>query len=247
MRIHSFLAGIFASQVLAYPSDMERTDSLEWTDLTAAIGEVIKLVPVNILTDDFCHSLTIVEKSLVALFGIQDTEKDGQYGDVTVLFARATCESGNVGVLVGPFLKKELQKRLGNKTVALQGAKYPGIIEDYYSPNPENGKPMADMIKSTIANCPNTKIVVGGFSQGCMVAHDAMDFLDADSASKVKAFVTFGDPYSQKAVAQIDQSKVKIYCHVGDNICVHGPLVLPQHVTYGLDVADAASFIISQL
>lgn len=39
----------------------------------------------------------------------------------------------------------------------------------------------------------------------------------------------FGDPFNGTAVGNIDTSKVKTFCHRGDNICEGGILVLPPH------------------
>lgn len=40
-------------------------------------------------------------------------------------------------------------------------------------------------------------------------------------------------------------SKTDIICHVGDDICEHGDLVLPPHLTYSEDAGAAASFVVS--
>lgn len=41
--------------------------------------------------------------------------------------------------------------------------------------------------------------------------------------------INFGDPNNGSRVGLIDNSKVKIFCHEGDNICEGGILVLPPH------------------
>jgi cutinase len=48
-----------------------------------------------------------------------------------------------------------------------------------------------------------------------------------------------------KAIPNVDASKVDTYCHDGDNICVNGDFILPQHLTYGENVAAAATFIVA--
>jgi len=65
---------------------------------------------------------------------------------------------------------------------------------------------------------------------------------DASAVSKV---VIFGDPDDGKALPNVAASKVDVYCHVGDNICVNGDLILPAHLTYGINAEAAAAFVVS--
>ena len=78
-----------------------------------------------------------------------------------------------------------------------------------------------------------------------MVHNAASDI--GDAMSSVSAVVIFGDPDSHEPVAGIDSSKVKVYCHDGDDICDQGDIILAQHLTYAADADDASSFIVSQL
>lgn len=48
-----------------------------------------------------------------------------------------------------------------------------------------------------------------------------------------------------QALANIPASKVDVYCHAGDNICVNGDLILPAHLTYAVNAAAAAAFVAS--
>ena len=90
-------------------------------------------------------------------------------------------------------------------------------------------------------------MVLGGYSQGGYVVHNAASDVGSDAMSKVSAVVIFGDPDSHEAVSGIDSSRVMIVCHVGDDICDQGDLILIQHLTYAEDAASAASFVVSQL
>ena len=77
--------------------------------------------------------------------------------------------------------------------------------------------------------------------------HDAATSLGASVMSRVSAVVIFGDPYSKRAVDNIDASKVRVICHDGDNICENGPIILLQHLTYALDADSAADFVVSKV
>jgi cutinase len=48
-----------------------------------------------------------------------------------------------------------------------------------------------------------------------------------------------------QALPNVASSKVDVYCHNSDNICVNGDLVLPAHLTYGINAAAAAAFVAS--
>lgn len=89
--------------------------------------------------------------------------------------------------------------------------------------------------------------MLGGYSQGGALVHNAAADVGSETMSKVAAVVTFGDPDSSTPVAGIDASKVLIICHEGDNICQHGDLILLPHLTYAENADQAASFVMSQL
>ncbi|RDI78806.1 hypothetical protein Vi05172_g11125 [Venturia inaequalis] len=107
-----------------------------------------------------------------------------------LLFARGTGEPANMGYVVGPGLGTGLKKALGGD-ILIQGVDY--------STNFSGGgaTEMVKLVKSIISKCPNTKIVLGGYSQGAMQVHQALGSLGGDAA-KVSVAVTFGDPYSNQ-------------------------------------------------
>lgn len=46
-------------------------------------------------------------------------------------------------------------------------------------------------------------------------------------------------------VPNVDASKTKIFCNVGDNICDNGDLILAPHLLYGTNAVEAATFATS--
>jgi predicted esterase len=50
------------------------------------------------------------------------------------------------------------------------------------------------MIQTTMKNCPNTKIVMSGYSQGGQLVHNATKLLPASTMAAVSSVVIFGDP-----------------------------------------------------
>jgi cutinase len=112
---------------------------------------------------------------------------------------------------------------------------------------------------------------MAGYSQGGQLVHNAAVQLPASVTAKVAAAVIFGDPGESiaslapfsgyqamisrhglnrrvdngTAVQGVPAARTKIICHAGDNICQHGALVLPPHLTYGQDAGTAADFVVS--
>lgn len=48
-----------------------------------------------------------------------------------------------------------------------------------------------------MTSCPNTKVIMAGYSQGGQLVHNAATMLDSTTASKVAGAVIFGDPGKQ--------------------------------------------------
>jgi cutinase len=105
---------------------------------------------------------------------------------------------------------------------------------------------MAQLVGQAQAQCPNTKVVVSGYSQGGQLVHNAAKMLNATTAAAVSSgmnfpplhalanelkVVIFGDPNNGTAVAGISAAKTLVICHAGDNICQHGDQVLQPHLT----------------
>lgn len=52
----------------------------------------------------------------------------------------------------------------------------------------------ADLVTQAMTQCPDTKVVMAGYSQGGQLVHNAAKMLPASTTSKVMAAVIFGDP-----------------------------------------------------
>lgn len=118
---------------------------------------------------------------------------NGVCAPLTVIFARGTSESGNIGSVVGPPLFKALISALGSSKVALQGVTYPASAAGNANQGGDGGPTMKSLAQQALANCPTTKIVLSGYSQGAMVVHNALN-KQGLSSSSVSAIVEFGDP-----------------------------------------------------
>ncbi|WP_162938393.1 cutinase family protein [Mycobacterium kyogaense] len=86
--------------------------------------------------------------------------------DVEVIFARGTSEPPGIG-RVGQALTDVLSTQLGGRTVSTYGVNYPASYD--FLNTAVGATDAAGRIASLAAQCPNTKIVLGGYSQGAAV------------------------------------------------------------------------------
>lgn len=106
---------------------------------------------------------------------------------------------------------------------------------------------MADEAKSILSSCPDTKLVLGGYSQGAMVTHNALSAQGLDG-SKVAAVVAFGDPFNGQEFTGVDASKVKEFCGSEDALCSAGGTdASGGHISYSSSAQPAADFIVQAL
>ncbi|KAJ6583999.1 cutinase, partial [Mycena vulgaris] len=165
-----------------------------------------------------------------------------------VIFARGTAEVAPIGSVVGPPLQTVLQSALGGKSLTFTGVDYaadiPGFLE---GGDPAGSAAMAQDLTNAAASCPNAALVSSGYSQGGQLVHNSAKLLSASVAARIKAVVIFGDPDNGQAVQGVSSSNTDVICHVGDDICLGGDLVLLPHLTYGQDVPAAAAFIASKV
>jgi len=151
--------------------------------------------------------------------------------DVDLVFARGTGEAQGPSVLQGGTLNA-LKSGLSGKSVSSYSVVYPAGAD-------QNAKPGADdlvkHVKSVAASCPNTKFVLGGYSQGGTVVDLAIGVslfgpaptgtIPADLAPRVAAIVTFGNPLGNNRLAAASptySSRIKEFCASGDPVCRNG-------------------------
>jgi cutinase len=164
--------------------------------------------------------------------------------DVEVTFARGTDEPPGVGG-VGQAFVDSLRSQVGGRSVGVYPVNYPAT-EDW-PPSASAGAGDANAhVQSMVANCPNTRLVLGGYSQGAMVidlitiarasvAGFTAATLSADQADHVAAVAVFGNltnrllgPMSE--ISPWYGTKAIDLCAPGDPICSPGGgLALPSH------------------
>ncbi|KAL8986657.1 MAG: hypothetical protein Q9169_008772 [Polycauliona sp. 2 TL-2023] len=110
---------------------------------------------------------------------------------------------------------------------------------------------MVSLVQQALQQCPDTKIVLSGYSQGGSVVHKAGTLLN--SATPIAAepvcttAVLFGDPANGSPVANV--RNLKQYCARGDKVC-EAPksfAITAAHGSYRSNgnTADAANYVAS--
>lgn len=107
------------------------------------------------------------------------------------------------------------------------------------------GPQMAASVAAALVQCPSTKIIVSGYSQGAMVVHNAFSAQGLKS-SRVSGAVLFGDPLIRSSVGDLAKDKVKEFCGTSDTVC-GSPTgdVSGGHLSYGSIADQAADFVIA--
>jgi len=113
------------------------------------------------------HFLVVVTVSAALLSARTDIASAATCPDVEVTFARATTEPPGVGVVGQQFIDS-LRSQVGGRSVGVYAVNYPASFDFVPSTNAGTADASAH-VQGMIANCPNTKMVLGGYSQGAMV------------------------------------------------------------------------------
>ena len=110
---------------------------------------------------------------------------------VTLIFARGTIELGNVGSITGPPFFNALSDAIGAENLAVQGVDYPASIIGYLEGGDLGGAATtAKLLEQAASQCPNTQIVLSGYSQGAQVVHLGEAQISAEVAGRIVAVVS---------------------------------------------------------
>lgn len=201
--------------------------------------------------------------------------------DIGVVFARGTYEPAGVG-LTGQAFVDAIHARAGQRSVDVYPVAYEaggnfGDGIEFAKTVVDGIRDAANRIQATVASCPNTRIVLGGYSQGAVVAGfvtsaavpDSIpaeytqyipEPMSPDTAGHVAAVVLMGKP-SDQFMLGIGAPPILIgpryvdktieLCAPGDTICDGSPPGAPG-IAHGLYVVngmadEGAAFAIDRL
>lgn len=163
--------------------------------------------------------------------------------DVEVVFARGTDEPEGIGA-VGRALVDTLKPMLKGQTIGTYAVEYPASYDFLEAAAGAND--MSRRIKTTVADCPDTKLVLGGYSQGAAVVDIVAtapiaglgytEPLPRAVVPHVAAVVVFGNPSARLGQPLTRMSpdfgpKTADLCNRADPICSLGR-DWNSHVTY---------------
>ncbi|OFJ52939.1 cutinase family protein [Mycolicibacterium grossiae] len=198
--------------------------------------------------------------------------------DAEVVFARGTSEAPGVGG-TGQSFVDAVRAQAGARTVGVYAVNYAASSD--FNNREEIARTVIDGVRDAgqrieymSTACPNTRIVLGGYSQGALVAGFTTSdtapagvpaglvpaALPAAAADHVAAVVLFGTP-SEQFLAQYDAPQLVIgpnfadktlrLCAQGDTICDGGFTGAPTvaHALYGVNgqVNEGAAFAVGRL
>jgi cutinase len=182
----------------------------------------------------------------------------GPCPDVQVVFARGTGEPPGVG-RVGQGFVDSLRPLLGGKSVAVYAVDYPASYNFLRATDGANDA--STFVQNIATTCPDTRIVLGGFSQGAAVVDlitmggQAFGFarpMPADVARHVAAVAVFGNPSNRigggplTLISPLYGDKTIDLCNGADPVCSPGN-DRPAHSLYvEAGMTDQAAHFVAQ-
>lgn len=184
--------------------------------------------------------------------------------DVEVVFARATGERPGVGG-VGQSFVDAVRSLAGGRSVAAYGVNYPASadFEDlagFRTTVTDGVRDDAFRVQFMAETCPQTRLILGGYSQGAAVTAITTSAMTPAAATNVAAVVLFGKPtgdfvpkYDVPAidVGPVLGDRALELCALADSVCdgvVTGePSVAHTSYTGNGMAAEGAAFAVSKL
>jgi cutinase len=198
--------------------------------------------------------------------------------DVEAIFARGTAEPPGVGG-IGQAFVDALRSQVGGRSLGVYPVNYPASADfaggiQFAATVVEGIRDAAAHVQATAANCPKTRMVLGGFSQGAVVAGFVTSAvvpegvpaalvpapMPPEVADHVAAVTLFGKPSNQfmrdvgappVVIGPLYAAKTIDLCADGDTICNGAPPGAPSiaHALYPMNgmVNQAAAFAVGRL
>ena len=173
---------------------------------------------------------------------------------VQVVFARGTNDSPGLG-RIGDAFVRSLRGKVGGRSVGTYAVNYPASYDFLAAANGANDA--SGHIQWMMDNCPNTRMVLGGYSQGAAVIDviaavpfPAVGFnapLPPNTPDHVAAIAVFGNPTAKVGLpltsSPVWGSRAIDLCNANDPICTEGDSVEAHRAYDGGPANQAASFV----
>jgi len=178
--------------------------------------------------------------------------------DIEVTFARGTNDTPGLGRVGGAFVD-QLRHKVGGRSVGAYAVNYPASFDFLAAADGANDA--SGHIQWMADNCPDTRQVLGGYSQGAAV----MDVIGAIpvpgvgfnnplppfAAGHVAGIAVFGNPSAKLGLpltaSPVWGGKVIDLCNPGDPICQSDGRDMGAHSAYAGGATNAAADFIAGL
>lgn len=174
--------------------------------------------------------------------------------DIEVVFARGTNEDPGLGRIGNAFVGS-LRSKVGGRSVGTYAVGYPASYDFLAAANGANDA--SGHVQWMMENCPNTRLVLGGYSQGAAVIDviSAVPFpavgfnapLPPNAPDHVAAIAVFGNPSAKIGLPMTSSpvwgTRSIDLCNGGDPICGPGEDVEAHRAYTGGPTNQAAGFV----
>jgi cutinase len=175
--------------------------------------------------------------------------------DIEVVFARGTTEAPGLGRVGGAFVDS-LRNKVGGRSVGAYAVNYPASYDFLAAADGANDA--SAHIQFMMNSCPNTRLVLGGYSQGAAVVDviaavpiPAIGFnnpLPPNTPDFVAGIAVFGNPSAKLGLPMTTSpvwgGRSIDLCNGGDPVCQTDGENVPAHSAYaGGPTNQAANFI----
>jgi cutinase len=194
-----------------------------------------------------------------ALIGGRGTASAQGCPDIEVVFARGTNDAPGLGNVGGAFVDA-LQGKVGGRSVGTYAVNYPATFDFLQAAAGANDA--SGHIQYMVNTCPNTQLVLGGYSQGAAVIDvisavpvPGLGFdnpLPPNVPNHVAAIAVFGNPSAKLGlpltVSGVYGGRAIDLCNPGDPVCQTNGEDIAAHRAYvGGPTNQAADFVASRL
>jgi cutinase len=173
--------------------------------------------------------------------------------DIQVVFARGTNDTPGLGRIGSAFVSA-LRGKVGGRSVGTYAVNYPASYDFLAAAGGANDA--SGHIQWMMDNCPNTRIVLGGYSQGAAVIDviSAVPFpavgfnapLPPNAPDHIAAVAVFGNPSAKLGLpltaSPVYGSRAIDLCNPDDPVCTGGNSV-DAHRAYEGSANQAAGFV----
>ncbi|WP_226351078.1 MULTISPECIES: cutinase family protein [unclassified Pseudonocardia] len=184
---------------------------------------------------------------------------------IETIAVRGSTEAQGGGSIAGP-QASSIQSRSA-QTVRTHDLVYPASLGNYASSVRQGVSALRSRLAATSAQCPSTRFVLIGYSQGAQVIGDTLAAGGVPGADRIPAVLLFGDPtfngresyntgsYSaarngvfarSRGTLSAYASSIRSYCNATDNFCQRGATG-SGHYRYASDRTAATTFAVQRI